>query len=1165
MLTGCVKHTLFTRLDDQRTGIHFSNDIRESKSFNVLSYPYIYNGGGVGVGDMNGDGLKDIFFAGNMVSCRLYLNRGNWRFEDVTEKAGLLTKDWCTGVAIVDINGDGLADIHVCTVNPEYGHFSRNHFFINQGVDKDGVPHFKDMAATMRLDDEAFSTQAAFLDYDGDGDLDMYLLVNGNVNYNRNEARPVVGDGSDPATGRLYRNDGIPAGGTVPVFTNVSRQAGILQQGWGLGVTVCDINKDNWPDIYVSNDFLSNDQMLINNHDGTFTNEIARRLRHQSQNSMGVDVGDINNDGLPDIVTVDMKPFDNVRDKSMFGRQNYDLFQLQLAAGYQPEYVRNSLQLNNGNGTFSEIGQMAGVYATDWSWSALLADLDNDGYRDLFISNGYGKDVTDLDYLNYMSNGANNLFGSDSVKRQRAYDQMVIMKDVSLPSFVFHNDHDLRFSNKSAEWGFDVPSLSNGAAYADLDNDGDLDLVVNNLDREAYIYRNDLVPASANHWLEVELHQPGMNREALGAKVEIFSKRLYQYADLTRQRGFMSSVDNQLHFGLGSLSSVDSLRVTWPDGSRQILPRMETNRVVKIEKSIAPGREAAAVKEADGAKGIYEEARGLGILYKHEEDGYVDFKTEPLVPYQYSRCGPGIAVGDVNGDGLDDVFFGGAADHGNSIFLQRPDGGFYRQVFEASKPFEDMGAIFFDADGDGDLDLYVVSGGNAYPAGSPDYMDRLYLNDGKGHFRRDTLALPELYSPGSVVVAADIDGDGDLDLFVGAKAEPHRYPIPGQSRLLRNDHGRFTDVTKEWAPGLERAGIINSAIFSDFDNDGQPDLVLAGEWMPVRFFHNQRGHFIDVTVDSGIGDKLGWWNSLVAVDMDGDGDMDYIAGNMGLNTRYAASVNEPVSIYAKDFNDDGFIDPVMTYYLHGKEVTDAYRDDLIKQVIGVRRRFPYYSDFGKADFGKIFTPKELEGAYIRRCTWMYNSYIENKGGGRFVMSPLPNLAQVAPVYGMAMEDVDGDERPDIIMTGNQYAASTLTGRYDAFNGLVLRSNGKGSFNPMTVSCSGFFDAGDGKGLAIVRSGSGSNLLMVTNNDDSVRVFRKRGEQGGAGISFLPLDRTALIHYSDGHIQKLEPGYGSGYLSQSSRWLRWTEKMDWVEITDGVGKIRKYFKSSAKNK
>ncbi len=1145
-------------MDTTATGITFENRITETPQLNVLTFPYLYNGGGVGIGDVNGDGLKDIFFAGNMVSSRLFLNRGNWHFEDVTEAAGLATKRWCTGVAMVDINGDGLLDLYVCTIDPVYGKSSPNLFFINQGTDSHGIPHYKDMAVPMGLADTGFSTQAAFLDYDGDGDLDMYLLTNGNVQYNRNEVRKIVTDGSDPSTGRLYRNDGIPPGGTVPVFTNVSRQAGILQQGWGLGVVVCDVNKDNWPDIYVANDFLSNDQLLINNHDGTFTNSIAGEMRHQSQNSMGTDAADVNNDGWPDIVTVDMKPFDNARDKSMFARQNYDRFQLQLKLGYQPEFVRNSLQLNNGDNSFSEIGQLAGIYATDWSWSALFADFDNDGYKDLFISNGYGKDVTDLDYLSYMGNGVNNLFGNDAAKQKRAYEQMNRLKDVSLQSFLFHNNQDLTFTNMAVPWGLDQPSLANGAAYADLDNDGDLDLVVNNINQGASVYRNNLMEqerASDNHathhrYLQIRLEGSSMNRQALGSKAELFAQGTMQYAELTLQRGFMSSVDNTLYFGVDTLQFIDSLRITWPDRKTTVCRNIRTDQVLQLA-------EKDASKPAGGippAEPLFQQLSHSGIAYKHINNDYVDFRAEPLMPYQYSRCGPAIAAGDIDGDGLDDLFIGGAAGRPNHFFLQQKDGSFRERVFEQNKPYEDMGALLFDADNDGDVDLYVVSGGNEFPSGSPLYQDRLYRNDGKGNFRLDTTALPLTKGSGSTIIAADFDGDGDLDLFVAGKADPHHYPLPGRSYLLRNDGGKFTDVTTQLAPAIASAGIINSAIFTDFDNDGQIDLIVAGEWMPVTFLQNRHGHFTDVTASTGIGDRSGWYNSIIAADFNNDGHMDYIVGNMGLNTRYKASVQQPLRIYARDLNNDGSIDPIMTYYLNGREVTDAYRDDFIKQITGGRRRFPSYADFGVASMDEILTPGEREGAYIEHANWMYSSFIENKGHGKFSITPLPNLAQAAPVYGLLAGDFNGDGNLDLLMTGNQYNSNTTVGQYDAFNGLVLQGNGKGEWQPLTTAKAGFVNRQDGKAMAEVLTGANGTIVVVTNNNDSVKVFRNH-KANDVVLKLLAMDSYALIHHQSGAVTKMEVSYGSGYLSQSSRILHWPADALFAEVVNYQGQKR----------
>ena len=1156
---GCTggDDALFERLPASRTGIDFSNTIVEDDSLlNPIDFDYLYNGAGVAVGDFNADGRPDLYFAGNAVGNRLYLNQGDFRFEDVTRTAGVVAEGaWSTGVAVVDINQDGLLDLYVCAAGPDQDRANR--LFVNQGAGPGGVPRFREAAAEYGLANRGgYSTQAAFFDYDQDGDLDLYVLMNSREASNRNALRPRKTKGEAASTDRLYRNDGNGS------FTDVSEEAGIQIEGYGLGVSVSDIDQDGWLDVYVANDFLSNDVLYINNGDGTFTNRIAEVLKHQSYSSMGNDVADYNNDGRPDVVVVDMLPPDNERQKLMLPGGTYDVFHTELRLGYEPQYLRNTLQLNrgpdpDGQPTFSEIGQLAGVSGTDWSWAPFFADFDNDGLKDLFISNGFGKDITNRDYITYGLQGAT--FGTNEARRKKAIEAMQKLEAVKLRNYLFRNNGDLTFTDESKAWGMGPPSLSNGAAFADFDQDGDLDLVTNNINDNAFVLKNrarEQAQAGREggaHYLRVQLAGPPSNRAGYGAKVVLQSSGRTQYIDHSPYRGYMSTTEQAIHFGLAAASTVDSLEVYWPDGRYQLLTDVRANQVLTLnysEAATGPPQDRSSLFEGRGRPRLFRAAAPQhGLTYAHAEHEVVDFKNTPLLPHQLSRYGPGVAAGDADGNGLDDVFIGGDRGQERALFMQRPGGRFVRQALplEGRSPqesgYEDMGALFFDAEGDGDTDLYVVSGGNAAPADSPAYQDRLYLNQGGlGRFRRAERALPHLTASGSCVRAADYDADGDLDLFVGGRHVPGRYPLPPRSYVLRNDaesrQARFTDVTEEVAPALAEAGMVTDALWTDFDQDGQVDLLVVGEWMPLTFFRNEDGQFADVTRETGLEHTAGWWNSLAAGDFDADGDTDYVAGNLGLNAKYDASPEEPVRIYAKDFDENGSLDPILTRYIQGTEYPDASRDRLIDQMLGMKGRFRSYRDYAQASFDEMFTgEKRLDGAYTAQAVRFETSYLENKGEGRFEMRALPTRVQFAPVYGMRAGDFNADGHLDLLAVGNSYAPDTQTGRYDASVGHFLAGDGTGRFQESGHTESGFFVDGDAEGLAEVQT-ERQSLVLATRNSDSLRVFGATLDGNAAdGLPLRPLDQYAVLYLENGETRREEFFYGSTYLSQSSRWLQ----------------------------
>ena len=1136
ILVGCQSQpTLFEEMSANKTGIEFRNDLIYTDSLTVLDFEYMYNGAGVAVGDVNNDGLQDLYFTANMSSNRLYINQGGWKFKDVTDDANLATSGWSNGAAMVDLNQDGHLDIYVSRGGPR-GTEAReraNLLYINNGD-----LTFTESAAQYGLDNQEFNVQAAFFDYDLDGDLDAYLLTNALVNFNRNVSRPIETTGKAPSVDRLFRNNGDLT------FTDVSDEAGILIEGFGLGVKICDLNQDQKPDIYVSNDFLTDDLIYINQGDGSFKNEAAQYLKHQTYNGMGNDVADYNNDGLVDIVVLDMLPEDNLRRKLTLMGNNYDEFENNLSFGYQPQYLRNTLQLNNGNGSFSEIGQLAGIDATDWSWSALFADYDNDGFKDLFITNGYRQDVTNLDFIVY---GQQTLkMGESGANKKLRLEALDELPGSKVSNYLYHNQRDLTFKDVSMDWGIQKPSYSNGGVYADLDNDGDLDLVINNIDEPALIYQNHSRTINSRNYLSISLEGPSGNLQGLGAEIWLYSAHAVQYQYYSPYRGYISSVDPRMHFGLDSLQSIERLVVRWPDGKTQLLQELDVNQNITLKYSQAHEQlildESAAnitIRKGTSA-GLYQQVQQLlGIDFRHQENTYVDYKVQPTKPHLHSRNGPGIAVADINRDGLFDFFIGGAFSQSGRIYLQKQNGSFERSKMKLDSLHEDMGSLFFDADLDGDQDLYVVSGGVAPYPGSDRYQDRLYLNDGKGMMTIDAQALPELTQSGSTVVAADYDRDGDLDLFVGGRLQPGSYPLSPQSTLLVNQlkesgsaHFKQADMADDFA----NMGMVTSALWTDFNGDQWTDLIVVGEFMPIRFYENQRGQLVEVTANTGLEFTNGWWNSVTSGDFDSDGDLDYVLGNLGLNSRYRASPEEPLCIYAHDFDKNGRVDPIMCYFIDGKNYIAHSRDDLIDQINAMRARFRTYQEYAESTFEQSFLPDELAQAEVVKSEYFQSSYLENLGGGSFKLTPLPIKAQFAPLYGMSVQDVNGDQHLDLLGVGNFYSSEVSVGRYDAHTGLVLLGNGKGSFEPMDVVTSGFFADQDAKGLAYLPHGSGASIMLVSNNDQELQAFIGPKTDGVYQVD--DLTSHAMVYLEDNRSYIYEFSHGSTYLSSSARVLPW---------------------------
>ncbi|WP_353480489.1 VCBS repeat-containing protein [Haliscomenobacter sp.] len=1182
---GKNKAPLFEQLSAEKTGVVFNNKISENDTFNILTYEYIYNGGGVAIADFNQDGNQDLFFTGNQVENQLYLNRGNWKFENITAQAKVGGKErWKSGVAVTDLNYDGKMDIYVSCMTYNPGARRANLFYVNQGNDKNGVPTFKELASEYGIADTSYNTACAFLDYDNDGDQDLYLAVNHQKEDEfPNAFHPKSTDGSSYNHDILYRNDWDPVLKHA-VFTDVSLPAGINGEGYGLAISITDINRDGWKDIYVSNDYLTNDHLYINNQDGTFTDRGTEYFKHTSYSAMGNEVVDFNNDGLMDIVALDMMPEDNYRRKTMLPANNYNTFQNYEEYKYLHQYVRNTLQINQGfaPGTqkpvFSEVSMLAGVSSTDWSWTPIAADFDLDGFRDLIVTNGFPKDVTDLDFVDYNSNSfayASKGFLNDNIP------------SVKLKNYAFRNRGDLSFESMGEQWGITETSFSNGAAYGDLDNDGDLDYVVNNINDPASLFRNNLIrtgtpyvgaptnngrprrdrPDGRPFWIGIKLKGDSLNPMGLGAFIEIqYGKNQKQYWEHSIYRGYLSSIQPLAHFGLGSNEVVSKIIVTWPNHKQQVLTKIKSNQVIEIDYRKA-ATQAIPPPPPPLQPFFANVTAEVGVNFLHEEADFIDFNLQPLLPHKLSQYGPGLAVADVNGDGLDDFFTSGGHFHKGRFFIQSQDGKFQEEdlldgVEGLDKKGEDLGILFFDADNDGDQDLYLVRGGVEFPADNPAYQDNLYLND-KGKFSPAKAALPAFLKSGSCIKAADFDRDGDLDLFIGGRTKHREYPLPVSSYLLRNEskagHPKFVLANTQIAPELNDLGLVCDALWTDYDQDGWVDLLLAGEWMPLTILKNQKGKLSNVTAGSGLEKYTGWWSSLTGADFDGDGDVDYLAGNLGLNTLYKASEKYPIGIYAADFDGNKGYDAIPAVFFPNRkgeleEFPYNGRLDLDKQVILSKRKYLLHAEFAQVNMQDYLKNFENIKPLHLRANWMQSSLIRNLGNGKFAVEALPTEAQFAPIYGMATGDWNDDGHLDALCLGNDFGSEVTSGRYDAFNGLLLLGDGKGKLKPCLLPQSGFYVPGDAKSLIQLSNAKGEQLFVAGQNRGPLLVFK----QAGPILRSIPYgqnDAFVQLKLGNGKTKRCELYQGNGFLSQSSRKIFLPSGAIEASITDFTGKSR----------
>ena len=1151
--TDVASGKMFDILTAKSTGLEFLNTIPDNYEDNYWRYVFVYNGGSVNIGDFNNDGLPDIFFTGVHVPHRLFINKGELQFEDVTTKSGILKSptDWTSGSTVADVNGDGYLDIYICNTRRDNPEERRNKLYINNGD-----LSFTEAGKAYGLDDASTCSTANFFDYDNDGDLDMYLVTHPmdfinkfkTVYFQKIETQQNLSN-------KLYRNNGD---GT---FTDVHLEAGINNHGFGLACSVGDVNEDGWQDIYVANDFGMYDFLYLNKGDGTFSDVSLTAIKRHDVSSMGTDIADIDNDGLLDIFNADIEMEENYTYKTFQVSSQIEIIRTLINAGYGYQKHGNSLKLNNGNGTFSEISRTAGVGVTDWAWSPFFTDFDNDGYKDLFISTGYLQDFN-VDETETYSKLRRACRISDSI----IYYELVnsIPRNVlDHPNFIYKNNGDLTFDDKRDEWGIYYPSVSYGAAAADFDLDGDIDIVCSNANDHPFLYRNNASSITANNYLNIQLIGYAKNTNGLGTKVRIYYGDEMQYVQHTNVRGYISTTEQLIHFGLGKNSTVERIEIEWPDGNQQILTNITANQVVSIEhknakKQVIPKKEKPAP--------IFVDNTSSGLAYEHKENEYDDFLREFLLPHKMSVLGPCIAVGDVDGNQLDDVYFGGSASQPGKLYLQTTPQKFILSPNQLPEPkllTDNGGALFFDADNDKDNDLYITAGGNEFPANDKSYTDYLYLNDGTGKFTLQQQSIPQSYTPKSSVNACDFDADGDMDLFIGGRQYPGAYLKPVSSYILRNDKGKFTDVTAQIAPELLEIGMVTSAIWSDYNNDNKMDLVLCGDWMPFTIFENTGKLFKNISATINTEKTDGWWQSVQGSDFDNDGDIDYVLGNFGTNRRYMNTPSEvdgrnlPMEAFLSDFDNNNTQDLILCHYQHDQLYPIQLRERLLEQVPSYRKLMPSWDWYGKATVTDIFG--EALNDAIHRYAYEFRSVVmHNKGNGKFDILPLPVYAQISVMMGSVIDDFNKDGFTDILMHGNYYPTDVLIMRHDAGTGLLLLGKGDCTFEAVRSNTSGYWSDGDSRALTTIACGEKNQPLIVgTINNGKTHVF---SWDNGQSSYFQEDEIYALVTYQNGSVQKVESYNGSGYLSQRSRFISLTPTIRFITFVTETGKQRKVINS-----